>query len=130
MRIVRPISSIVHCNLNSNTIQLVVTDSPKLKQWISRKYSSKTRQVVTTPTRPSQTPSIDDVVEALIDWYLIGEADVVITDKESPMFGGTAALQTARPLYNANQCVQLSLLHNETSRATLPQAKKHPPRVY
>ena len=105
----------------SRSVWIVVTDSPKLKQWIFDTYSStnrnETREIVTTPsrgvhTRPQRAPSVSDIAEALVDWYLIGESDIVISDKESPTFGGTAALRTARLLYNAEECVPLTLVHN------------------
>lgn len=118
----------------TRTVWLVVTDSPKLKQWISKEYSSNRRDIVTTPSRgvhsrPSQTPSIQDIGEALVDWYLLGESDIVITDKESPTFGGTAALRTARPLYSADKCTQQPLIHDEARRGDF-KVKKHPPRQY
>jgi len=118
----------------SRSVWMVVTDSPELKQWISETYNSTGREIVTTPSRgthsrPSQMPSVADIAEALIDWYLIGESDVVISDKESPTFGGTAALRTARPLYDAGECVKLTLVHNATNKADL-KVKKHPQRQY
>lgn len=125
-----------HQQQTSRFVWMVVTDSPKLKQWISEAYASQTRHVVTTPSRgvhsrPSQTPSLSDIAEALIDWYLIGESNVAISDKESPTFGATAALRTARPLYDAETCQVLPLVHNEANRANdAATMRKHPPRQY
>ena len=113
--------SIIECALNlekenpsrvsfSRVVWMVVTDSQYLKKFITEDYSRYTndtsfsREVVTTRsrgahTRPLSSPSTSDVAEALIDWYLIGESDLVVTDDFGPSFGDTAATRTARPYY-------------------------------
>jgi len=55
-----------------------------------------------THTRTLRNPSTIDFGGAVIDWYLIGEADVGVGDPKYT-FGGTAAMRTALPLYGANQ---------------------------
>jgi cytochrome c556 len=40
-----------------------------------------------------------EVAEALIDWYLTGESDLVVTDNSAPRFGDTAATPTVWPYY-------------------------------
>lgn len=101
----------------TRVVWLVVTDSPNLKQWITESYDNTRtqstvpnsrqipRRVVTTQSRGVHTkgqrgPSTADFAEALIDWYLIGESDLVVLDNGGPSFGGTAALRTARPVYD------------------------------
>ena len=134
-------TNIIQCALKleqqlnvSRSVWMVVTDSPDLKQHISESNVSSNRDIVTTQSRgthsrPSRTPSIVDIAEALIDWYLIGESDVVISDKASPTFGGTAALRTARPLYDADDCSQLTLIHNKTDKPE-ENVRRHPQRQY
>jgi hypothetical protein len=118
--------SIIDCAMQQETrhlengpyarvVWVVVTDSRDLKQWITGSYDKThvrrdskqiPREVVTTRsrgvhTRGKRQPSTADFAEALIDWYLIGESDLVILDNGGPSFGGTAALRTARPVYDA-----------------------------
>jgi hypothetical protein len=70
-------------------------------------------------------------VEAFIDWYLIGESDIVVSDNESPTFGGTASLRTFRPYHDAITCRKLPLLHNETEKVeNMKLMIKHPVRQY
>lgn len=98
----------------ARVVWMVITDSQYLKQWITESYDSTRnntslagvprRQVVTTHSRGAHSratrgPSTADFAEALIDWYLIGESDLVITDTNSPFFAGTPALRTTRPYY-------------------------------
>ena len=95
----------------SRIVWMVVTDSPYLKNSITKSYDSRyandtviPREVITTHSRgahskPDRGPSTADVAEALIDWYLIGESDLVVTDDFAPSFGDTAATRTARPYY-------------------------------
>ena len=96
----------------SRVVWMVVTDSHYLKKWVPETYNSREvnstsipREVVTTRSRgvhsrASRDPSTADFAEALIDWYLIGESDLVICDGiMAPSFADTAALRTARPLY-------------------------------
>jgi hypothetical protein len=113
----------------SRIVWYLATDSTVLKQWLPASYDTRAnktvdipRQVVTTRsrgahTRPNLGPSTEDFAEGLIDWYLIGESDLVITDTNSPSFGGTAALRTARPLYKVPmlgdgiKCTLQTLVH-------------------
>jgi hypothetical protein len=95
----------------SRVVWMVVTDSQYLKKFITDSYDSRytnvtaiSREIVTTHSRgahskPDRSPSTADVAEALIDWYLIGESDLVVTDDFAPSFGDTAATRTARPYY-------------------------------
>jgi hypothetical protein len=108
-------------NTSNHFVWMVVSDSPKLKEWMYDEYNMQTTEkkrdiVITqskgTHSRPSRTPSTKDIAEAMIDWYLIGESDLVITNKESPTFGGTGALRTARVLYDAGDCARLPLVHS------------------
>ena len=103
-------------------VWMVVSDSQDVKQWIARNYETRTRQIITTNSRGAHTkatrvPSDRDFVEAVIDWYLIGESDFVVMDDSSPSFGGTAALRTARPVYDASrvhskpQCIKTVAIH-------------------
>lgn len=90
---------------------MLATYSPYLKMWVADTYDTHNnataisrRQVVTTKsrgvhTRATRSPSTIDFGEALVDWYLIGESDFVISDWNSPTFGGTASLRTDRPYY-------------------------------
>ena len=105
----------------SRVLWMVLTDSQAIKQWITEQYSGKyvngyvsgeknkipRREVLTTTsrgvhTRISRFPSTADFAEAMIDWYLIGESDLVIGSGIS--FGATAALRTARPYYDLYNC--------------------------
>ncbi len=95
-------------------VWMLVTDSPHLKDFVRKEYSKPSRTILTTSsrgihTRPSRQPSMRDVAEALIDWYLIGESTTVIQDG-SVTFGQTASLRTARPLRmktNVGYCQQV-----------------------
>ena len=110
----------------TRVVWMVVTDSPYVKQWITKTHDMRNatipREIVTTRsrgahTRPERGPSTVDFAEALIDWYLIGESDLVIKDSNGPSFAGTAALRTARPLYavpyfgDASQCSFMPVVH-------------------
>jgi len=116
----------------SRIVWMVATDSQYLKQWVPASYGGTRtnstidvqREVVTTHSRGSHTratrgPSTADFAEALIDWYLIGESDLVITDTNSPSFGGTAALRTARPYYKVpmsgdpTMCALQTVVHSD-----------------
>lgn len=96
----------------SQVIWMVVSDSQFCKSWVNETYGHRfvdnttfPREVVSTSSRgahsrASRDPSTADFAEALLDWYLIGESDAVISDQiMAPSFGDTAALRTARPLY-------------------------------
>jgi hypothetical protein len=98
----------------SHVVWMVVTDSQYLKTFITDSYDSRhsndttddmiSRVIVTTHSRGAhsklnRSPSTADVAEALIDWYLIGESDLVVTDDFAPSFGDTAVTRTVRPYY-------------------------------
>jgi hypothetical protein len=118
----------------SRVVWMVVTDSQYLKLWITESYDTRyantttsdsttvRREIVTTQSRGVHTrsrrgPSTADFAEAMIDWYLIGESDLVVNDDSSVSFGGTATLRTARPLYkppyydNSYVCSRAILVH-------------------
>jgi hypothetical protein len=117
----------------SRVVWMVVTDSQYLKRWLTESYDTRYanatasdstigREVVTTRSRGVHTrsrrgPSTADFAEAMIDWYLIGESDLVVSDDRSVSFGGTATLRTARPLYkppfydNSYVCSRAVLVH-------------------
>ncbi len=113
-------------SLYSRVVWMVVTDSQDLKRWIKDTYATMSstnttlkRQVITTTSRGAHTrtgrdPSTSDLAEALVDWYLIGESDLVVKDGKAPSFGGTGALRTARPLYDASpkgKCRKIPTIH-------------------
>jgi hypothetical protein len=93
----------------SRVVWMVLTDSQEVKQWAHEIFDGKTleggvtRKVVTTASRGKHTrthrnPSTADFAEGFLDWYLIGESDVVVSfGGES--YGSTGALRTARPFY-------------------------------
>jgi len=98
----------------SQVVWMVATDSQFVKEYVTKTHDSRhvntttiPREIVTTSSRgvhsrAARDPSTADFAEALIDWYLIGESDLVIVDATmAPSFGDTAALRTARPLYKA-----------------------------
>ena len=55
-------------------------------------------------SRPGRNPSTADFAEAVIDWYLIGEPDLVVPSAPGYSFGTTASLRTAQPLYDPANC--------------------------
>jgi hypothetical protein len=104
---------------------LLVSDSVPLKSWINDNYHGQNtvqgaiqREVVTTTsrgihTRATRDPSTVDFAEAMIDWFLMGESDIVITSAPKIYsFGATAALRTNAPLYNAEDCSEMKLIHD------------------
>jgi hypothetical protein len=109
----------------SRVIWMLVTDSPTVKNWTVETYTvvdaknqtsslALSREVLTTGsrgahTKPSLGPSTVDFAEAFIDWYLLGESDLVVGGM-SFTFGSTAAMRTARPFYRSfggNMCYLL-----------------------
>lgn len=119
----------------SRVVWLVVSDSPVLKRVMTKDYtttsihhgaSSSTpdsnmnkkkkyrREILTTTargvhTRAARSPSTTDFAQAMIDWYLIGESHVVLSNKARiHSFGSTGALRTNRPLYDAGSCTKLT----------------------
>jgi len=119
----------------SRVVWTVVTDSQDVKQWITENYSGQEvtrlspkkaageedkpsltvqREVLSTKargvhTRSIRKPSTLDFAEAVIDWFLIGESDVVIAN--GPSFGATGSLRTARPYYDLHRCNFLPTVH-------------------
>ena len=88
------------------------------RQWKSRVIP---REVLATGARgihvrAERNPSTSEFAEAFIDWYLIGESDVVIADMQSS-FGPTGALRTSRPVYRGN-CTKLTLIHEPPEKKT------------
>ena len=118
----------------SRVVWMLVTDSPELKKQVIDEYHEKDlseempleprssqmikREVVVTRARGAHTkagitPSNADFAEALIDWYLLGESDFIISTREST-FGTTAGLRTARPIYQITRlqsCSKTELVH-------------------
>eukprot|EP00545_Synedropsis_sp_CCMP1620_P000550 CAMPEP_0119016388 /NCGR_PEP_ID=MMETSP1176-20130426/12511_1 /TAXON_ID=265551 /ORGANISM="Synedropsis recta cf, Strain CCMP1620" /LENGTH=526 /DNA_ID=CAMNT_0006969771 /DNA_START=57 /DNA_END=1637 /DNA_ORIENTATION=- len=97
----------------SRVVWMVLTDSQDMKYWVPTNYANANvttpfgdipREILTTQSRGAHTkasidPSTADFSEAMLDWYLIGESDIVVADSSGPSFGDTAALRTARPYY-------------------------------
>ena len=113
---------------------MVVSDSKDVKQGIMDNYSGQDiylkntsasreqgtllqvvkREILTTAsrgihTRTLRSPSTTEFAEAMIDWYLIGESDLVIGS--GPSFGATGALRTARPYYDLSRCSLIEMFH-------------------
>jgi len=118
----------------SRIVWLMVTDAVNLKNWVKKTYNSQDaneivpieerkwkdrsipREIVTTTARgihskQERSPSTADFADALIDWYVIGESDLVIINNAWYSYGATGALRTARPLYLARSCSRLELVH-------------------
>jgi hypothetical protein len=140
-RYMHRVKKILDCTLqlerqHNKSVWIVISDSPSVKHYVAQHYATSSRTILTTPargthSRPSRTPSTIDFVDAFIDWYLIGESDIVVSDKESPTFGGTAALRTFRPYHDASTCRKLPLLHKETEKVeNMKLMRKHPVRQY
>jgi hypothetical protein len=105
------------------------SDSVPLKNWIreSNHHERRTNRTTQTPnnsdsiprevltttargvhTRASRDPSTADFAEAMMDWYLVGESDLMITSNPKVcIFGMTAALRTAMPVYNGETCLKM-----------------------
>ena len=119
----------------SKIVWMVVTDSAYLKQRITDMYTSanvvvqttsvanKTnafipREIVTTTSRGTHTrtkrnPSTADFAEGMLDWYPIGESDLVFINRKYFTYGTTAALRTNRRVYESASCTELTLIHEE-----------------
>uniref|UniRef100_A0A7S0FLD7 Uncharacterized protein n=2 Tax=Minutocellus polymorphus TaxID=265543 RepID=A0A7S0FLD7_9STRA len=94
-------------------VWLVVSDSLVVKEYMSETYGGKQiktptkslqRQIIHTTTkgmhtRPKRGPNTNDFASAFLDFYLLGEADVVINTGGIFSFGVMASLRTARPLF-------------------------------
>lgn len=125
----------------SRVVWLLVSDSQFIKQWVTETYPSPNilsytqgndesiekpampREIMTTTshgkhTRAARNPSTADFAEGVIDWYLIGESDMVFVNGYSwYSYGVTAALRTHRPLYD---CGIYHILSDEAVCAKLP----------
>ena len=120
----------------SRIIWLLVTDSVPLKTWVQSKYDQKpvssfqqtddisatdTNRIVLTTTakgthtRASRNPQNADFGEAFIDWWLMGEADVLVTSSPFYSFGTSAALRTSIPLYDGSDCKLLPVVQEGAS---------------
>jgi len=130
-----------------NIVWMVVSDSVTVKKWVADEYNGNNtnariplaqqrypgkvipRYVLTTTargihTRAKRKTSTADFAEAMIDWWLIGESDIVVSSG-SMSFGETAALRTQRPLYlyQGSQCSKLDLISPPRDNSTLNDAK-------
>jgi len=111
----------------SSIIWILLTDSSSVKQQITTNYTGQhvrlddtqspprllPRTVLTTKsrgahTRTNRNPSTADFAEAVIDWYLLGESDLVITNNPGFSYGATAALRTFRPFYDGTTCSRVA----------------------
>ena len=54
-------------------------------------------------TRGARNPSTANFAEGLLDWYLMGESDAIITTSQGYSYGTTAAIRTATPLYSCHK---------------------------
>ena len=101
-------------------VWLVTSDSVAVKSWAIEHYDSVQkrkskilpREVLVTGargihTRKRRDVSTVDFAEAFIDWYLIGESDVVVTSSSWYSFGLTASQRTARMVYEAKACARI-----------------------
>ena len=105
-------------------VWLVVSDSLVVKEYMSDTYGGKQiktptkslqREIIHTTTngmhtRPKRGPNTLDFASAFLDFYLLGEADVVINTGGIYSFGVMASLRTARPLFTVqnNQASECS----------------------
>ena len=98
-----------------NVVWMLVTNAPLVKSWVTESYSNITnttstpfssRTILVTQSRDALTkgsPSTADVAEGFLDWDLIGESDVVVSDDRGPSFGITASFRTGQPHYKVPQ---------------------------
>lgn len=110
---------------------LVVTDSVYLKSHIKSSFGGRDanalvakpmqkfpgrvipRRVIYTQSRGLHSKAknkggTDVFAESMIDWYLIGESDIVVTGPFT--YGHTASLRTSRPVYDYNDGKELQLI--------------------
>ena len=121
----------------SKVVWMVVSDSQFVKQKMVQEYTSSNiprspslsspptsppriipREIITTQsrgihTRPGRHPSTLDFAEGVIDWYLIGESDVVFTNGKGYTYGTTAAQRTARRVFDSTSCNELFFIREE-----------------
>ena len=128
----------------SRIVWLVVSDSVGLKEMMysefnginvnagipstQQRYKGRVieRSVLTTKargihTRAKRKTVTADWAEAMIDWFLIGESDLVVSSG-SMSFGETAALRTQRPLFlfAEHKCSRYDLIYSR-GNSTLPE---------
>jgi len=90
------------------------------------------RQVLSTTakgthTRTRRGPATTDFVEAMLDWYLLGLSDVVLTNgaQGAYTFGTMGAQRTHRPVVNADdRCQVLQMIHEDQVPPTLEDYQK------
>ena len=94
-------------------VWLVISDSMAVKEIMSEEYGGKVikaptktlkREIIHTTakgmhTRPKRGPNTIDFAAAFLNFYLIGESDIVINTGGIYSFGVMASLRTARPLF-------------------------------
>lgn len=89
---------------SSHSVWMVITDSSTTKSWVQSTFEDKNRKVLVTQsegkhTRPGANPSTAAFAEGFLDWYLIGEAQAVITSNRWYSYGFMGAARTNRPFY-------------------------------
>ena len=118
-------------------VWFIATDSPDLGKSILASYDNVDvsvvahgsqnaiyhRRVYTTASKGLHSkaqvgPKTDAFSEAIVDWHLLGESNVVVTFGSGYTFAHSAALRTARPIYQAakDECHALEIpsLSNKT----------------
>lgn len=67
-------------------------------------------------------PKTDAFSEAIVDWHLLGESNVVVTFGSGYSFAHSAALRTARPIYQAarDECHALEIPSLSNTTVKLP----------
>ena len=122
-------------------VWFIATDSPDLGKTIVASYDSADvsvvirgnknamihRRVYTTVSKGLHSkaqvgPKTDAFSEAIIDWFLLGESNVVVTFGSGYTFAHSAALRTARPIYQAarDQCHALEIPSLSNTTIKLP----------
>ena len=86
----------------------------------SNRRAMTNRIVLTTSsrgihTRASRNPQTADFGEAMVDWFLMGEADAVVTSSRVHTFGTSAALRTATPIFDGTDCMRLKVVQDGPS---------------
>lgn len=126
----------------TRSVWFVATDSPNVGRSVLSLYDNGSvetaaetdgtgvfqRRVYTTASRGVHSkaqigPKTADFAEAIIDSYLLGESDFVIS-LGSVTFSDVAALRTARPIYkisgNAGRCEAMELPSTEKKTISFP----------
>ena len=156
LKLLKPFKNIYFIILIVYIVWMVVSDSVTVKEWLADEFSGNNtnariakdqqrypgrvipRYVLTTTargihTRAKRKTSTADFAEAMIDWWLIGQSDVVVSSG-SMSFGETAALRTQRPtyLFQNNQCSRYNLMLPPKDNSTLKEEKENAekPRIW